>query len=62
MNTHIDFQNQTDNLSDHDQQYIEQIEEDELFYPLITMNDEYVADGYIQTKQITNFVDKHFAN
>ena len=32
------------------------------FYPLITMNDEYVADGYIQTKQITNFVDKHFAN
>ncbi|MEJ7250386.1 DUF1462 family protein, partial [Staphylococcus epidermidis] len=30
------------------------------FYPLITMNDEYVADGYIQTKKITQFVDQHF--
>ena len=60
--TYIDFQKQTENLSDHDQHYIEQLEEDELFYPLITMNDEYVADGYIQTKQLTNFVDKHFAN
>ena len=46
--TYIDFQKE--NLSDHDQQYIEQIENDELFYPLITMNDEYVADGYIQSK------------
>ncbi|MBA6432911.1 DUF1462 family protein, partial [Pseudomonas aeruginosa] len=34
--------------------------EDELFYTLITMNDEYVADGYIQTKQITQFVEQHF--
>ena len=39
-------------LTDHDLQFIERIEQDELFYPLITMNDEYVADGYIQTKQI----------
>ena len=47
--TYIDFQKETENF-DHDQQYIEQIENDELFYPLITMNDEYVADGYIQSK------------
>ncbi|MEW8965770.1 DUF1462 family protein, partial [Staphylococcus arlettae] len=31
---------------------------DELFYPLITMNDEYVADGYIQLKDITRFMDR----
>lgn len=58
--TYIDFQNDTENLSDHDQQFIERIQDDELFYPLVTMNDEYVADGYIQTKQITKFVDEHF--
>ncbi|MBN4914033.1 DUF1462 family protein, partial [Staphylococcus sp. EG-SA-13] len=45
--TYIDFKKETENLNDHDKQYIEQIENDELFYPLITMNDEYVADGYI---------------
>ncbi|HCD7261438.1 TPA: DUF1462 family protein, partial [Staphylococcus aureus] len=38
------------------------IEQDELFYPLITMNDEYVADGYIQTKQITRFIDQKLVN
>lgn len=56
--TYIDFQKDTENLSDHDQHYIEQIEEDELFYPLITMNDEYVADGYIQLKDLTRFMDR----
>lgn len=55
--TYIDFQKDTENLSDHDQHFIEQIQEDELFYPLITMNDEYVADGYIQLKDITRFMD-----
>ncbi|MCD0829710.1 DUF1462 family protein, partial [Staphylococcus aureus] len=51
-----------DNLTDHDLQFIERIEQDELFYPLITMNDEYVADGYIQTKQITRFIDQKLVN
>lgn len=60
--TYIDFQKETENLSDHDQQFIEQLENDELFYPLITMDDMYVADGYIQSKQITRFVDEHFKN
>ena len=42
-------------------QFIERINEDELFYPLVTMNDEYVADGYIQYKQITRFIKSYFA-
>ena len=58
--TYIDFQKETENLSD-DQQYIEQIENDELFYPLITMNDEYVADGYIQSKS-DSFYDQYIIN
>ena len=57
--TYIDFEHQTENLTVHDVQFIEQLQEDELFYPLVTMNDAYVADGYIQTKQVTNFVDNH---
>lgn len=60
--TYIDFQKETENLSDHDQQYIEQIENDELFYPLITMNDEYVTDGYIQSKKVTHFIDQYIIN
>ncbi|MBO1199388.1 YuzD family protein [Staphylococcus simiae] len=59
--TYIDINKDTENLTDHDQQFIERIEQDELFYPLITMNDEYVADGYIQTKQLTRFLDNHFS-
>ncbi|WP_258547546.1 DUF1462 family protein [Enterococcus faecium] len=31
-----------------------------MFYPLVTMNDEYVADGYIQYKQITRFIKSYF--
>ncbi|ANZ33842.1 YuzD family protein [Staphylococcus carnosus] len=60
--TYIDFQKDAENLSDHDQQYIEQLENDELFYPLVTMDDMLVADGFIQSKQITRFVDEHFEN
>lgn len=57
--TYIDIMKQTENLTDHDQQFIERINEDELFYPLVTINDEFVADGYIQLKQITKFIDEH---
>lgn len=59
--TYVDIEKDTENLSDHDQQYIEQINEDELFYPLVTMNDEYVTDGYVQLKPITRFIDEHIA-
>ncbi|HCX2605547.1 TPA: YuzD family protein [Staphylococcus aureus] len=60
--TYIDITKDNDNLTDHDLQFIERIEQDEIFYPLITMNDEYVADGYIQTKQITRFIDQKLVN
>ncbi|MCO4338864.1 YuzD family protein [Staphylococcus agnetis] len=60
--TYIDIEKDTENLSDHDQQFIEQIQEDELFYPLVTMNDEYVTDGYVQLKPITRFIDEHIVN
>lgn len=58
---YVDIEKDTENLSDHDQQYIEQINEDELFYPLVTMNDEYVTDGYVQLKPITRFIDEYIA-
>lgn len=60
--TYIDIEKDTENLSDHDLQFIEQIQEDELFYPLVTMNDEYVTDGYVQLKPITRFIDEHIVN
>ena len=58
--TYIDIEHDTENLSDHDQHYIEQIQDEELFYPLVTMNDEYVADGYIQLKDIKRFMKARF--
>ncbi|EGQ2822605.1 YuzD family protein [Staphylococcus pseudintermedius] len=58
--TYIDIMGAQDNLSDHDIQFIEQIQEDELFYPLVTMNDEYVADGYVQLKPIKRFIERNF--
>ena len=60
--TYIDIEKDTENLSDHDQQFIEQINEDELFYPLVTMNDEYVTDGYVQLKPITRFIDERIVH
>ncbi|MCG7339445.1 YuzD family protein [Staphylococcus sp. ACRSN] len=56
--TYIDIEKDTENLTDHDQQFIERIQQDELFYPLITINDEYVADGYIQLNQLTKFMEQ----
>ncbi|MGV3243511.1 YuzD family protein [Staphylococcus sp. 11261D007BR] len=58
--TYIDIEKDTDNLSDHDMQFIERIQEDELFYPLVTMNDEYVKDGYVQLPPIKRFIEQHF--
>ncbi|PTH39899.1 YuzD family protein [Staphylococcus capitis] len=58
--TYIDINRDTENLTDHDEQFIERIQEDELFYPLVTMNDEYVADGYIQMKPVVRFIETHF--
>ncbi|MFC6118872.1 YuzD family protein [Macrococcoides bohemicum] len=60
FNYHYIDINKSENLTDHDENIIEQINNDELFYPLITMNDEIVADGYIQLPQVTKFVEEHY--
>ncbi|MBI5974138.1 YuzD family protein [Staphylococcus canis] len=60
--TYIDIERDHDNLSDHDEQFIERIREDELFYPLVTMNDEYVTDGYVQLPPIKRFIENNFQN
>lgn len=57
--SYIDI-HKSENLTDHDENIIEQINNDELFYPLITMDDEIVADGYIQLPQVTKFVEEHY--
>ncbi|TDM27068.1 DUF1462 family protein [Macrococcoides caseolyticum] len=57
--SYIDINNSS-NLTDHDENIIEQINNDELFYPLITMDDEIVADGYIQLPQVTKFVEQRY--
>lgn len=57
--SYIDINNSS-NLTDHDENIIEQINNDELFYPLIAMDDEIVADGYIQLPQVTKFVEKKY--
>ena len=45
------------NLSDYDQELIEQVNNDELFYPLVTINDEIVQDGYVQLKPIIKWFE-----
>ncbi len=57
--SYIDINNSS-NLTDHDENIIEQINNDELFYPLIAMDDEIVADGYIQLPQVTKFVEQKY--
>ena len=54
--SYIDLDN-AENLSDHDDSLIEQINDDELFYPLVTMNDEVVQDGYVNLKPIYRWLD-----
>lgn len=58
--TYIDIDRDTENLTDHDDQFIEQIKNDELFYPLVTMNDEYVTDGYVQLKPLKRYMSEQF--
>lgn len=53
---YIDMDNDT-NLSDYDQELIEQVNNDELFYPLVTINDEIVQDGYVQLKPIIKWFE-----
>lgn len=55
---YIDMDRDT-NLSDYDEELIEQMNNNELFYPLVTINDEVVQDGHVQLKPIMKwFKDK----
>lgn len=47
-----------DNLSDYDESLIERINDDELFYPLVTVNDEVVQDGHVRLKPIQKTIEK----
>lgn len=49
---------ESENLSDFDTSVIEQIEQDELFYPLVSINDEILQDGYVQIKPIQRWIDE----
>jgi disulfide oxidoreductase YuzD len=46
-----------DNLTDFDESIIEQINNDELFYPLVAINDEILQDGYVQIKPIQKWLN-----
>lgn len=45
------------NLSDFDEHIIEQIDDDELFYPLVVINDEIIQHGNVQIEPITKWID-----
>lgn len=45
--------------SDTDANYIEQIQNDELFYPLVTIEDEVIGEGYIQLKPVYSALEEH---
>src|SRR5699024_8672970 len=57
--TYIDMEKDTENLTNHDQEDTVRNQDDELFFYLVTVNDEYVYDGYIQLRDITQFMDAH---
>ena len=50
-----------ENLSDYDEEIIGRINDDELFYPLVAINDEIVQDGYVQLKPIQKWMDSKTA-
>ncbi|MFC3420199.1 YuzD family protein [Salinicoccus hispanicus] len=54
--SYIDI-DRNDNLSDFDESIIERINDDELFYPLVTINDEIVQDGHVQLKPIQRLME-----
>ncbi len=47
-----------ENLSDYDTDIIERINDDELFYPLVTINDDIIQDGHVQLKPIQQAIEQ----
>lgn len=55
--TYIDIEK--DPIDQRQKQYIEQIRNDEYFYPLVLVEDEVAAEGYVQLKPIYRELEKH---
>lgn len=54
---HIDIDS-CDNLTDHDENLIEQIGNDDLSYPLITVNDEIAGHGDVKTENVIKWLER----
>lgn len=54
---YVDIEQQSQR--DVDGEYIEQIQNDELFYPLVTIEDEVIGEGYIQLKPVYSALEQH---
>ncbi|MCM3612474.1 YuzD family protein [Planococcus sp. MERTA32b] len=55
--TYIDIEKEPED--DRQKDYIERIQNDEFFYPLVLVEDEVAAEGYVQLKPIYKELEKH---
>lgn len=55
--TYIDIEKEPADARQKD--YIERIQNDEFFYPLVLVEDEVAAEGYVQLKPIYKELEKH---
>ncbi|RNF39293.1 YuzD family protein [Planococcus salinus] len=44
---------------EHQKEYVQKILDDELFYPLVTVEGEIVGEGYVQLKPVYKELEKH---
>lgn len=47
-----------DNLTDHDENLIEQIDNDDLSYPLVTINDEIAGHGGVKAENVVKWLEQ----
>ncbi|WP_203334378.1 YuzD family protein [Planococcus beigongshangi] len=55
--TYIDIEKET--ADERQKEYIKRIQDDEFFYPLVLVEDEVAAEGYVQLKPIYKELEKH---
>lgn len=55
--TYIDIEKET--ADERQKDYIRRIQDDEFFYPLVVVEDEVAAEGYVQLKPIYKELEKH---
>ncbi|MGE7948409.1 YuzD family protein [Lysinibacillus sp. NPDC093688] len=53
---YVDIEGPIEN--ERDQDYVERIQDDEFFYPLVLINDEVVGEGYVQLKPVFTALEK----